>query len=469
MSDKIKTSTLSLNNKRVYDFYTSNPHIGFEAMNIILLGFLEPLNNDISKLSNLTATGEILNCVKEIKQGMVSLGDTLIIKLHDHNKHFMETTKLVIGMASTENTDKIMTLLNRNTDAFIERLNSSIPKTHEETNARIQETLAAMHGSLQSDLKTFIASANKDTALKDFMTSLEQRLQQQQQPIYTHITAQLANIKEDALVSRTSSDKLFSDLGEFLGKYKSSSQFKGQCSENVLETVLNKLDPTADVINTTSLKASGDFIIKREDRPIIMVENKNYERNVNIEEVKKFLRDVSEQRCSGIMMSQFSGIASKPNGFIEIYDANVLIYLHNVNYSPEKIKMAIDIIDNLSVKLEAIASQEELSGIIIKKDVLDRINEQFQNFMNQKELLLCTMRETHKKLVTQIEDMKLPDLSLFLNDKYASIQNQQFLCDVCNLAFTTRRSLASHKKIHKTKPTSTIDPDIEHHADQDDN
>jgi hypothetical protein len=450
----------------LYEFYTANPHINFESMNLVLLGFLEQLNNDISKLSNLTATGEILNCVKDIRQGMATLGDNLVLKLHDHNKNFIETTKLVIGMASNENADKIIQLLNRNTDAFIEKLNTSIPKTHDDANRRIQESLTSVQSALQADLKAYVSSSNKDSSLKEFMESLEMRLAHQQQPLYAYITAhqeqlasQLSTIKDDALINRATSDKLFSELGDFLSKYRSSSQFKGQCSENMLESVLNKMFPTADVTNTTATKASGDFIIRREDRPVVMIENKNYERNVNIDEVKKFLRDVTEHHCSGIMMSQFSGIASKPNGFIELHDSNVLIYLHNVDYSPDKIKMAVDIIDNLSAKLETIATQEEQTGIIIKKDVLDRINEQFQSFMNQKEVVLNTMKETHKKLIAQIEDMKMPDLSLFLNDKYASIQNQQFLCDTCNLAFTNKRSLASHKKMHKNKQPSFTEPE----------
>ena len=199
--------------------------------------------------------------------------------------------------------------------------------------------------------------------------------------------------------------------------------------------------------------------MKREDRPTIMFENKNYERNVNLDEVKKFLRDVTDLRCSGVMMSQQSGIASKPNGFIEVHDTNVLVYLHNVDYSPEKIKMAVDVIDNLSTKLETIAAHEELSGIVIRKDVLDRINEQFQFFMAQKETLLTAMRDSHKKIISQVEELRLPDLSAFLNDKYASIQNQQFVCDVCNLSFTNRRSLASHRKMHKNKPNSSALPD----------
>jgi len=466
MSEKKQNYTLSVSNKRLHDFYSANPHINFEAMNLILLGFLEPLTSDISKLNNLTATGEILNCVKEIKLGIASLSDSVALKLDSHNRNFLETTKLVIGMASNDNTDRILQLLNRNTDTFIEKLNTSIPKTQDDASRRIQESLSALQLALQADIKACMSSSNRDGAIKEFMSSLEQRLQQQQQPIYTYLashqeqlTAQLTHIKDDVMTNRAASDKLFSELGDFLSKYKSSSQFKGQCSENMLEAVLNKLLPTADVANTTAAKASGDFIIKRDDKPIILIENKNYERNVNLDEVKKFLRDVTEQRCSGIMMSQFSGIASKPNGFIEIHDTNVLIYLHSVDYSSDRIKMAIDVIDNLSSKLEAVSAHEELTGIIIKKDVLDRINEQFQMFMNQKDALLGIMRETHKKVISQIEDMRLPDLSAFLNDKYASIQNQQFLCDTCNAAFTTKRSLASHKKMHKIKQSSFVEPE----------
>jgi len=466
--------TLSVSNKRLHDFYSANPHIGFEAMNLILLGLLEPLNSDIGKLTHLTATGEILNYVKEIKLGVASLSDSVALKLDGHNRHFLETTKLVIGAASNDNTDKIVQILNRNTDTFIEKINTSIPKTQDDASRRIQDSLAALQLTLQTDIKTCMASSNRDGAIKEFMSSLEQRLQQQQQPIYTYLTshqeqltAQLTHIKDGVTLNRSSSDKLFSELGDFLGKYKSSSQFKGQCSENMLEAVLNKLLPTADVANTTAAKASGDFIIRRDDKPTILIENKNYERNVNPEEVKKFLRDVTEQRCSGIMMSQFSGIASKPNGFIEIHDTNVLIYLHGVDYSADKIKMAVDIIDNLSSKLEAVSAQEELTGIIIKKEVLDRINEQFQLFMNQKDALLGVMRESHKKVISQIEDMRLPDLSAFLNDKYASIQNQQFLCDVCSMAFTNKRSLASHKKMHKNKQLSVVDPPENDNADDD--
>lgn len=451
-----KQNVISLSNKRIVDYYNANPNINIESMNLILLDFMEQLGNDMTKILSNTVFGEILKNVTDIKQQVISLNDNFSLKLQEHNKSFLETTKLVIGMASNENTDKITQLLNRNTDSFIERLNSSIPKSQEETNKKLQDSLSIFQRTINDDIKSFLSTNNSVSSLKDFISSLDAKITTMQQPIYTFISSnqeqlnvKLNTLRDDTMSNKSANDKVMSELNDFLSKYKSSSQFKGQCSENMLGNILTKMYPTGDVINTTALKASGDFLLKRSGKQTILLENKNYETNVNLDEIKKFLRDVNEQKTHGIMMSQYSGIVSKPNGFIEINDGKVIIYLHNVDYSQDKIKMAIDVIDILSERLEEISNVEDIDGYVIKKDILDKINDQFQLFINQKELVLTTLRESNKKLLTQIEDMKLPDLSLYLNEKYASIQNQQFVCEVCNLPFQNKRSLAAHKKVHK--------------------
>jgi hypothetical protein len=446
----------TINNKRIYDYYNANKNVNIETMNIILLDFMEQLGNDMTKVLSNSIFGEILNNVKEIKQQVNSLNDQISLKIQEHNKSFIETTKLVIGMASNENTDKISQLLNRNTDSFIERINSSIPKSQEDNNKKIQDSLISFQKTINEDIKSYLSSNNSETSLKDFISTLDSKIVTMQQPIYTFISSnqeqlntKLNSLRDESVVNKSANEKVMSDLNDFLTKYKTSSQFKGQCSENMLGNILNKMYPTAEVINTTALKASGDFLLKRTGKQTILLENKNYEANVNLDEIKKFLRDVNEQKTHAIMMSQYSGIVSKPSGFIEINDGKVIIYLHYVDYSQERIKMAVDVIDNLSDRLEEISNVEEIDGHIIKKDVLDKINDQFQLFLSQKESVITTVKEMNKKILTQIEDMKIPDLSLFLNDKYASIQNQQFVCEFCNLPFQNKRSLAAHKKIHK--------------------
>lgn len=448
-----------INNKRIYDFYNANPNISIETINLIILDLIEEINTDMSKVFSNTKLGELVESVKEMKKQIYSFNDNLSIKLNDHNKNFIETFKLIIGNASNESNEKIVNMLTKNTDHFIERINFVLPKTQEETNIKIQESLFSFQKSINDDIRTFLHTSHTDSNLKEFISTIESKIQLMQQPIYNIISTnqeqlnnKLSAIKEENSISKNTHDKVFGDLNDFLNKYKNSSHFKGQISENTLNKLLIELFSTGEIINTTGSTAAGDFMMKRNNKPTILFENKNYEANVNIEETKKFIRDVTEKKCSGVMISQISGIVAKPDFFIEIHDGqHVLVYLHQVNYSKDKIKTAVDIIDNLSEKLYSISKFEGENGIAIKKEVLDRINDQFQLFKTQKEMLINTSKDIQKRLITQIEEMGLPDLKIFLDDKYASIQNQQFICTVCNQAFLNKKALASHKKVHSNK------------------
>jgi rubrerythrin len=273
-----------------------------------------------------------------------------------------------------------------------------------------------------------------------------------QQPIYSFITSSQEQISKkinENLTDKSKQDKLHEDLTDFLNKYKTSSSYKGQYSENLLETTLNNLYPSAHIQNTHALKASGDFIIRREDNDDILIENKDYKVNVDIAEIKKFLRDVTEQKTHGIFLSQFSGIVSKPNFFIEIHDGKVLVYLHNVEYNSDKINTAVNIIDNLSAKLSAINDAEEENGFSINKELLEKINKELQEFLIHKETISNNIKEFYRRLLPDIDKLAFPTLSTYLNTKYASAQNTSYCCNICGSFFPDKRALGSHKKVHK--------------------
>ena len=86
--------------------------------------------------------------------------------------------------------------------------------------------------------------------------------------------------------------------------------------------------------------------------------------------------------------------------------------------------MAIDVIDHVSNRLETIVSGEQENGFNMRKDVLDKINEEVQLFVKNKELMTATIKDASRKLLAQLEELQLPSLTLYLNDKYASIQNK---------------------------------------------
>ena len=456
------SNTITIHNKKIYDFYTSNPTINIEAMNLLLIKFIEELGTDMSKMLTNTIQGEILNNVKEIKNELSVIGNNISSKVQEYNKQFIENIKLIISVSSNENTEKIALLINKTIDSLIERLSFTLPNIQEDTNKKIQENLDRFQKLINDDIRNFLYNNHSDKNLKEFISTLEHKMQISQQPIFSIINSNqelvktnINSLKEDYTKIQTVNDKLYGELNEFLSRYKSSSQYKGQVSEFVMEELVNRLYPTGEIVNTSSQTACCDLLLKRENKPKILFENKNYKRNVDLDELKKFLRDIAENKCCGIMLSQHSGIVGKPDYFIEVHDGNVIVYLHNVEYSGDKIKTAVDIIDNLYDKLLTITSKETLQGITIKKECLDKINDEYQYFISHKEAICNTVRDMSKKLLSQLDDIKMPELSSYLKDKYASIQNQEFICDVCNCAFLNKRALASHKKIHKTKKDFT--------------
>jgi len=453
----------TLDNKRIWDFYNNNKHISFEAVNLIFLDLIEKINNDMSSTMTSAINNEILSCVKDIKGSVGSMTNTLLLKFHDINREYLDSIKLIISSSSSENTEKLIGTLERNTELFISKINQEIPKTHQDLNNRMKENLESFQETVINDIKGQLsATTNKEDAYKEYISGIDLKLQTMQQPLYAFISANqeqmvssLSNLKESSIVSQSTQNKVIEELGEFLNKYRTNSNYKGKSSENMLELILNKLFPTAEVVNSSSsLKLAGDFLLKREGKQQILIENKNYDLAIQKEGVEKFLRDIRAQKCNGIFMSQHSGIQYKPNFFIEIEDNCVLVYLHNVEYSEEKITAAIDIIDKLSDKLIEL-SLDDTDGVSIEKDVIDKINAEFQVFMSHKENMIFNLKESQKAFLSQFENLNMPNLSIFLNSRYASIQNQKWSCDVCNESFTKKASLASHKKKHKTDKTAT--------------
>ena len=68
MSDK-KTSSekIIVKNKRIVSFYSDNPAINFEAVNLIFVDLFERLLGDMSTTMNATINSQILSTVGDLK------------------------------------------------------------------------------------------------------------------------------------------------------------------------------------------------------------------------------------------------------------------------------------------------------------------------------------------------------------------------------------------------------------------
>lgn len=465
-------TTLTITNKKIIDFYSQNQSINFEAVNLIFVDLFEKLLGDMNSAMNSTINSQILSTVGDLKGQVTSLSSSVLklnnditnsiyIKFQESKREYVDDIKNIVSNNFSQNSDKLNSLLQQNTSQLIDKttilLNDVIPKSNDGYYKRLQESISTFQKSIAEDTTKLLHSVNKEDSLSTFLSSFETKSSNLLQPLFSFINASEERISKNVIslkdaTNNSAQDKIMNELSEFLGKYKNSS-YKGQFGENQLETVLNQLFPSAEVNNTTGIKASCDFRINRVDLPTILVETKNYDRNVTLDEVKKFIRDIEEQKCHGVFLSQHSGITSKQNFQIDIKGANILVYVHNVDYCPHTIKIATDIIDSLSYKLADLDDGSD--EISIPKEILDEINKEYSHFIERKSSIIDILKDFHKKIINEVDEIKFPCLSKYLVSKCGSIlnnENEKIVCNICNkFEATNNRSLGAHQKGCKKK------------------
>ena len=463
----------NVTNEKIINFYTKNPSINFEAVNLIFVDLFEKLFDDMHSTMNSTINSQILSTVGDLKGEVSSLSssvsklniditNSIFIKFQESKKEYIEDVKNIISNNFSHNNDKLQSLLQNQNSQLIDKttllLNDVVPKNNKEYYTQLQSSMTLFHKSISDDTRKILSSTNKDDSLSCFINNFETKSSNMLQPLFSFISSSeerinknLISIKEDN--HKSAQEKIMNELSEFLGKYKNSS-FKGQFGENQLESVLNQMFPSSEIINTTGIKASCDFKLNRSNLSSILIETKNYDRNVTLDEVKKFIRDIEEHKLHGIFLSQHSGITSKQNFHIDVKGSNVLVYVHNVDYNPNTIKIAIDIIDNLSQKLSQIQDNTN-DDICIPKETLDEINKEYSKFIERKLSIIDILKDFHKKITCEIDDIKFPTLSKFIVSKCGSIlnnENETIVCNICNkFQATNNRALAAHQKGCKRK------------------
>lgn len=467
---------ISIQNKKIFEFYQKHKTIDIERINILFIDIIERLYEDINPALSTSLATQLLENMRTLQQQITSVNDsvsksqtdlstTFAMKFIEFKKEYIEDLKMILTNTTSE---KIAPVIKQHNDILLDKtqllIKEIIPKNNEHVSREIASLIKDFKSSLNNDTaKLLQQSVNKDTLSKfvttldekfnstlvnsqtmmnSLITSSEQRLDTRISDIRNLTTENFSQIREISTSNNFSQTQLQTTVGELLKKMENSSS-KGKISENILYNIITPLYPTAEILSVGTTKETGDIILNRNDKPKILLENKNYDRNIGADEVKKFLRDIETQNCSGIMISQHSGIANKENYQIESYNGNIVIYLHNVEYQPERIKVAVDIIDHF--KSQILDFQPDPSGTAIDSSVLDEINIEYQNFITQKLALTKVAKEFNQKLTLQIDEFKLPSLEHFLNKKYSTITNtNQEVCEYCKVQFKNQRALSAH-------------------------
>jgi hypothetical protein len=462
---------ISANNEKIWRFFKErHPGLHFEECVLLFIDLIEKLTENINASLNTTMFMSLFDNVKQLQMqvdGMSRLQSEnhtgLALKLADLKRDYIEDVKLIL---SNNVSDKIAPLIREQNSILMDKtnilLNDVLPKSNDQLSKQLNGAIREMQKTIVDDTHKFLSGSTiSPQSLQDFINTLDAKLTvslqssqaQTEKRIDTSIRdikassdANLGAIKELSSANQQITCALTHSVSEMLKKMENSS-VKGKISENILFNTLVSLYPCAQIDSVGTTKETGDIIITRKDRPRILIENKNWDKNVVQEEVKKFLHDVEQQNCCGLFLAQNYGIANKEDFEINIHNGNVLVYIHQAKNDPDKIKIAVSIIDHLKLRLDQLTADKSVDNTdTISKERLDCINQEYQAFVSQKLAMIRHVREFQTKLCKMIEDVRLPSLEEHLSTRYAT-SSSKYVCQYCE-AFQAKnqQALSAHHR-----------------------
>lgn len=461
---------IRIHNEKIWKFFKErNPGLHFEECIILFIDLIEKLTENMNASLNTSMFTSLFENVKQLQTQVESMSRVqseqssgLSTKLAEFKRDYIEDVKLIL---STNVSDKIAPLIREQNSIMIDKtnilLNDVLPKANDQLSKHLSGTIRDMQKTIMDDThKYFSGSTVSPQSLQDFITTLDTKLScslqmsqaQTEKRIDTSIReikassdANLGVIKELSCASQQAACALTQSVSEVLKKMENSS-IKGKISENILFNTLVSMYPCAQIDSVGTTKETGDIMMTRKDRPRILIENKNWDKNVVQEEVKKFLHDVEQQNCCGLFLAQNCGIANKEDFEINVHNGNVLVYVHQAKNDPDKIKIAVSIIDHFKMRLDQMNDKSAVNVETICKERLDNINQEYQAFVAQKLAMIRHVRDSQSKLCKMIEDVRLPSLEEHLSTRYAS-SSSKYTCQFCEVfQAKNQQSLSAHHR-----------------------
>ena len=337
------------------------------------------------------------------------------------------------------------------TNTTVTEILDSIKCLRSDNKAILSGVMVEVMRGLKDDIRMIMSNSINEK----LEPTLRDKLKEQQSNLVDNFSYKLEHIlenkisvlKESATANREIISTQNDSLNMLLKRFENSSK-KGKISENLLSNVLSDAFPLAEIQDVGKTKETGDIIMLRKNKAKILIENKDWTRPIVNAEVQKFIRDVEIQKCHGLFLSQNVGICSKDNYEIDILEGNlVTVYIHNVNYDEEKIRVGVDIIDNISEILKEIDILEinKSTEYGISKELTQFINVEYQNYLSHKDKTIRMAKDFVANLIKHEEEFNFSSLEKFLESKY-NIQNNKNVCKYCGYIGKKAQSLSAHMR-----------------------
>jgi hypothetical protein len=459
--------TITFTNEKIWRFFQERPGMNPETSLLLFIDMLEKITLDTSAL-NTSLAAQLVSGMQKLENQIHGVAETLsrsqsdlLInfygKLTESKREYMHDVKTLM---TTNVSEQIAPLLRDQNAVLLSKthliLNEIMPKNEDTVSRHITEAVNTLHKAIANDTATLLQSSLSKGTLEDFLKNLDARFNntlstsQQlygatEQRLDTNLRAIDANfhvLKDMSTHSQHVVEAMNGHVSDMLRRMDNSST-KGKVSENIVFSILHTLYPTAQIESVGTTKETGDIMLIRQDKPTILIENKNWDRNVVQEEVRKFIRDIETQNCSGLFLAQNFGVANKQNFEINLHNGHVLLYLHEVHNDAEKIKVAISIIDHFKAKLEELDTKSDVDTI--SKELLVAINHEYQMHITAKLNLVKTIKDSTQKILKQIDEFQIPSLDHFLSSRFA-FSTSKFVCQYCEFVGKNQQSLSGHQR-----------------------
>lgn len=369
-----------------------------------------------------------------------------IISNYFQNRNLVDFIKTYIQVDSLVNTSK--DLEPNHIHQQLSHIQQNLSHINNHLNTGLKQQLQECLNSItNNDLKTIITELynNKEENLKNTLDNFKDKLlninTQNLNEFDRKSLGLVQNIQSTfntSLDSHNISHKINSidnTLNLLHNTFTSNSSKKGEFAENILFNNLIKAFPSSDVTNTSQTPNCGDIMIKKEGKPDILIDSKNFQNNVPKVDLEKFYRDCELNNCSGILCNVNNGIANKDHFQVDIQDSRIYVYIANHEFDNTLFQLAVKIIYNI----HDIIRNNKTNIIELDKELFERIKIEF-NFYNQ------SFRQ-HLSIIKQniisLEQLTMNQLEQFF--KRSNFNDlKPFSCSSCGAGYGSAKTLKKH-------------------------
>lgn len=449
-------------------FYKAHPFININSINRLCIELLNTVigkgdaistNNFNHLISEMTANKNAMLLLQDTVNSMKTENLTSIIsELNEIKEEYLHELKTLVISETTDKISMIMEANNANLlNKTVDVIRNVIPNINAKQYDDINRSLYSFQKTISSDTQNLLKSVDTQ-ALKEYMNNFEIKsslmLQNIQQPIISFISSSeerinknVTAIKENITNAEDKHISFVNNVTSMLDNYK-QKQHLSHRSNNHFISFLTKSFRNADISSKLFGLDNATTIMKRITKPTILIQNYELDTNIHTDDINSFMNTISDENTCGILISQYSGVSNKNDFQIEFHDNNVVIFIHNADYSNTKIEAAVNIIDHLYFKLHQFNKTGINDDFTIPKDILELINNEYQMFISQKNAVIDVLKESQKKVMAQLDEIKFPSLDKYLSSKYsAPIVKQGLKCDICKCySANNLKALAAHKR-----------------------